>query len=44
MAAVAIVAANYLAERLDPYFPVLYRGEHGRVGHPPTLDRRPGSR
>ena len=23
---VAIVAANYIAERLDPHFPVLYRG------------------
>ena len=37
---VAIVAANYLAERLDPYFPVLYRGEHGRVGHECILDLR----
>ncbi|MGB0114461.1 MAG: aminomethyl-transferring glycine dehydrogenase [Ilumatobacteraceae bacterium] len=37
---VAIVAANYVAERLDPYFPVLYRGEHGRVGHECILDLR----
>ena len=37
---VAIVAANYVAERLDPYFPVLYRGEHGRVAHECILDLR----
>ncbi len=37
---VAIVAANYVAERLDPYFPVLYRGERGRVAHECILDLR----
>ncbi len=37
---VAIVAANYIAERLDPYFHVLYRGEHGRVAHECILDLR----
>ncbi len=37
---VAIVAANYIAERLDPYFPVLYRGEHGRVAHECIIDLR----
>jgi glycine dehydrogenase len=37
---VAIVAANYVAERLDSYFPVLYRGEHGRVAHECILDLR----
>jgi glycine cleavage system P protein (glycine dehydrogenase) len=37
---VAVVAANYVAERLDPYFPVLYRGEHGRVAHECILDLR----
>ena len=37
---VAIVAANYIAERLDPYFPVLYRGEQGRVAHECILDLR----
>jgi glycine dehydrogenase len=37
---VAILAANYVAERLDPYFPVLYRGEHGRVAHECILDLR----
>src|SRR6056297_387615 len=37
---IAIVAANYVAERLDPYFPVLYRGAHGRVAHECILDLR----
>jgi len=37
---VAIVAANYVAERLDAYFPVLYRGKHGRVAHECILDLR----
>ena len=37
---VAIVAANYIAERLDSHFPVLYRGEHGRVAHECILDLR----
>jgi glycine dehydrogenase len=37
---VAIVAANYIAERLDAHFPVLYRGEHGRVAHECILDLR----
>jgi glycine dehydrogenase len=36
----AIVAANYVAERLDPHFPVLYRGDHGRVAHECILDLR----
>jgi glycine dehydrogenase len=37
---VAIVAANYIAERLDEHFPVLYRGENGRVAHECILDLR----
>jgi glycine dehydrogenase len=37
---VAIVAANYIAERLDAHYPVLYRGEHGRVAHECILDLR----
>jgi glycine dehydrogenase len=39
--AVAIVAANYIAERLDPHFPVLYRGAEGRVAHECIVDVRP---
>jgi glycine dehydrogenase len=38
---VAILNANYIARRLDPYFPVLYRGEHGLVAHECILDLRP---
>jgi glycine dehydrogenase len=37
----AILSANYLARRLDPYFPVLYAGSGGRVAHECILDLRP---
>ena len=36
----AILSANYLATRLDAYFPVLYTGARGRVGHECILDLR----
>ncbi|HSJ35727.1 MAG TPA: aminomethyl-transferring glycine dehydrogenase [Acidimicrobiia bacterium] len=36
----AIVAANYVAARLDPHFPVLYTGPGGRVAHECILDLR----
>ena len=39
--AVALLAANWLAERLEPHFPVLYRGAGGRVAHECILDLRP---
>jgi glycine dehydrogenase len=39
--AVAILSANYLARRLDPYFPVLYTGHDGLVAHECILDLRP---
>ncbi|MEL6344154.1 MAG: beta-eliminating lyase-related protein, partial [Myxococcota bacterium] len=38
---IAILAANYLAHRLDAHFPVLYKGPHGRVAHECILDVRP---
>ena len=38
---VAILSANYVARRLDPYFPILYAGENGRVAHECILDLRP---
>lgn len=41
---VAILSANYIARRLDPYFPVLYTGERGHVAHECILDLRPLSR
>ncbi len=41
---VAILSANYVARRLDPYFPVLYTGSEGRVAHECILDLRPLTR
>jgi glycine dehydrogenase len=38
---VAILSANYIAERLRPYFPVLYAGRNGRVAHECIIDLRP---
>jgi glycine dehydrogenase len=38
--AMAIVAANYVAARLDGAFPVLYTGAHGRVAHECIVDLR----
>ncbi len=37
---VAILNANYIAARLDPFFPVLYRGALGHVAHECILDTR----
>jgi len=37
---VAILNANYIAARLEPYFPVLYKGSTGRVAHECILDVR----
>jgi glycine dehydrogenase len=37
---VAILNANYVAERLHPHFPVCYRGKRGRVAHECILDTR----
>jgi glycine dehydrogenase len=38
---VAILAANYIARRLDGYFPVLYTGRDGLVAHECIVDLRP---
>ena len=38
--AVAVLAANYVAQRLDSHFPVLYRGHNDRVAHECILDLR----
>jgi len=38
---VAILNANYMAKRLEPHFPVLYKGAKGRVAHEFILDLRP---
>ena len=37
----AILSANYIARKLDPHFPVLYRGDDGLVAHECILDLRP---
>jgi len=39
--AVAILNANYLAHRLAAWYPILYRGRHGRVAHECIVDLRP---
>ena len=38
---VAILNANYIAERLDPHYPVVYRGANGRVAHECVIDLGP---
>jgi glycine dehydrogenase len=38
---VAILAANYVAKRLAPYYPVLYKGKNGMVAHECIIDLRP---
>ena len=37
---IAILNANYIAKRLDGYFPVLFRGKRGLVAHECILDLR----
>ncbi len=37
---VAIASANYIAARLQDYFPVLYKGKSGRVAHECIVDLR----
>jgi len=36
----AVLSANYIAARLNPYFPVLYTGDSGLVAHECILDLR----
>ena len=37
---VAILSANYLAAKLNPHFPVLYRGANGFIAHECIIDLR----
>jgi len=37
---VAILNANYIAKRLEPHFPVLYKGAHGTIAHECIVDTR----
>ncbi|WP_330176870.1 aminomethyl-transferring glycine dehydrogenase [Streptomyces sp. NBC_01498] len=41
---VAVLAANYIAKRLEPHYPVLYTGPHGLVAHECIVDLRPLSK
>ncbi len=38
---IAILNANYLAKSLESHYPILYTGNHERVGHECILDTRP---
>lgn len=38
---VAILNANYIAHRLDPFYPVVYRGNNDRVAHECVIDLSP---
>jgi glycine cleavage system P protein (glycine dehydrogenase) len=38
---IAILNANYIAKRLDRYFPVLFKGKRGLVAHECIVDLRP---
>ncbi|SIO92512.1 aminomethyl-transferring glycine dehydrogenase [Vibrio spartinae] len=37
----AILNANYVMERLSTHYPILYRGDNGRVAHECIIDIRP---
>ena len=37
---IAILNANYIAKRLDPFYPVLFKGKHGQVAHECIVDLR----
>jgi glycine dehydrogenase len=38
---IAILNANYMAQRLEPYYPVLFKGKSGCVAHECIIDLRP---
>ena len=38
---VAILSANYIAQKLAPHFPILYTGKNGMVAHECIIDLRP---
>ena len=37
---IAILSANYIASKLDPHFPVLYKGKNNKVAHECIIDLR----
>ncbi len=40
----SILSANYIAKKLNPYFPVLYKGREGLVAHECIIDLRPAKK
>jgi glycine dehydrogenase len=38
---IAILNANYIAQRLDAYYPVLFKGSNGLIAHECVIDLRP---
>lgn len=38
---IAILNANYIAHRLEPYYPILFKGKSGLVAHECIIDLRP---
>jgi glycine dehydrogenase len=38
---IAILGANYVAQRLAPHYPIVYAGKNGRVAHECIVDLRP---
>ncbi len=38
---IAILSANYIAKKLNPHYPVLYKGKEGLVAHECIIDLRP---
>jgi len=39
--AVSILSANYIAKKLEPHYPILYKGKEGLVAHECIIDLRP---
>jgi glycine dehydrogenase len=37
----AILNANYMAKRLEPFYPIVYKGMNGRVAHEFIIDLKP---
>ena len=37
---VAILSANYIAKKIEPLFPVLYKGQNGHIAHECIIDLR----
>ena len=38
---IAILSANYIAHRLEPHYPILYKGSAGLIAHECIIDLRP---